>query len=385
MGLFVNIEGITKPMLARHYDDNGNLYEGVVSDFREKFIGSFEQKTNKNSDPSRSDLAAVMSALDSPVETLNDALEALIDYDQFFRFWAFEILVNHRDGHAGNTNNFYLYRNPADEKFNAILWGTDAAFQDLVRADAVPGLLAYSHLHRRLLEVPENKVRLENELRNLLDTVWNEEHILTRMDEISLIVEQYASDEDRALHPIQKEAMQTFISERRSELLSIYDEAFPEWPEDTIRGPICRKEVGTFTATFDAIWGTITDGVFTHGTESEFSFDIDGFQNAAWTRVGTRAGVHANGYEYIQFFGDDENRNRFVVSGRMPNDYYTPGTHELRSGEAFFGANWRNLDNLDVINRFTIGIGSITFDEAGTEDGDVLRGTMTAPIWVITP
>ena len=64
LGLFSNVESIKKRFIARHFDDNdGRLYEGTLrSDFAPNWINTFEAKTKK-SDPDRSDLIAIQTAL----------------------------------------------------------------------------------------------------------------------------------------------------------------------------------------------------------------------------------------------------------------------------------------------------------------------------------
>ena len=52
LGVYVNVESVKKPFLARHFDDNdGNLYEGTLSDFRTGWTSTFERKTNKSEPP----------------------------------------------------------------------------------------------------------------------------------------------------------------------------------------------------------------------------------------------------------------------------------------------------------------------------------------------
>ena len=66
LGLYVHVEEIKAPMLARHFDSaEGNLYEGTVSDFTPEYRGTFEKKTNEEADD-WSDVDAVLAALQDP-------------------------------------------------------------------------------------------------------------------------------------------------------------------------------------------------------------------------------------------------------------------------------------------------------------------------------
>ena len=112
-GVYGLVEEIDAHFLARQFaQPGGNLYEGTANDFRPDAIGGFDRETNQG-DPSRADLDAVLAALDAADAEVEAALAAVIDLDQFYRFWATEIVVWHRDGYSGNANNFYLYADPA--------------------------------------------------------------------------------------------------------------------------------------------------------------------------------------------------------------------------------------------------------------------------------
>ena len=83
MGLYVNVESIKKPFIRQHFsDDDGNLYEGTISDFREGWTGTFDQKTNE-SEPSKVRIDAISQVLLGPDEELVEELSKWIDFDQF--------------------------------------------------------------------------------------------------------------------------------------------------------------------------------------------------------------------------------------------------------------------------------------------------------------
>ena len=63
LGLYVHVEEIKPPFLARHFDSaEGNLYEGTISDFTLTHRGTFEKKTNEDAGD-WSDIDAVVAAL----------------------------------------------------------------------------------------------------------------------------------------------------------------------------------------------------------------------------------------------------------------------------------------------------------------------------------
>jgi hypothetical protein len=98
LGIYTHVEPIKKPFLARHFDnDEGNLYEGALSDFRPGWVDVFERKTNRD-DPDRSDIEALVPALTVDDAVLLDTLEPLVDLPRFFEMWAMDVLLMHGDG-----------------------------------------------------------------------------------------------------------------------------------------------------------------------------------------------------------------------------------------------------------------------------------------------
>jgi hypothetical protein len=127
LGLYVHVEEIKAPFLARHFaSTGGNLYEGTVSDFTPEYRGTIEKKTNEDEDD-WSDVDAVVAALQDPSDAGLAALAEVVDLDRFLTFWAVEVLVGHWDGYTGNRNNYRFYAEPGG-RFVFMPWGVDDAF-----------------------------------------------------------------------------------------------------------------------------------------------------------------------------------------------------------------------------------------------------------------
>ncbi|MEE8409843.1 MAG: CotH kinase family protein, partial [Myxococcota bacterium] len=100
LGLYVHVEGIKKEMLRRYFPDtDGNMYEAALSDFRPDWINTWERKTNEHPDgpqfDDRSGLEAIVTALAADDAGLVAALAPLINLDDFYTFWAMEVLIAH--------------------------------------------------------------------------------------------------------------------------------------------------------------------------------------------------------------------------------------------------------------------------------------------------
>jgi len=195
LGIYSNVESIKKRFLARHFSDNdGRLYEGTLSDFREGWTGTFEAKTNRD-DPDRSDIDAMVAALNMPDSELVAALASLIDIDHYINFWAMEVLVNHVDGYAGYANNFFLYNSPGTGLLEFIPWGIDGILTKGRESKAAYGhprsVMAVSKLPNRLYGLPATREKYITQLKHLLGTVWNEDQLLAEIERMRALISPY--------------------------------------------------------------------------------------------------------------------------------------------------------------------------------------------------
>ncbi|MXY88759.1 MAG: hypothetical protein F4Y92_07865 [Dehalococcoidia bacterium] len=262
LGLYIHLEEIKKPFLARHFASaEGNLYEGTVSDFTAEFRGTIEKKTNEDEED-WSDVDAVVAALEDPSDAGLAALGEIVDLDRFLTFWAVEVLVGHWDGYAGNRNNYQFYREPGG-RFVFIPWGVDQAFHlqdDPNPFDKIsnppPSVLALTAIPNRLYHDDEWQDRYVRRLKELLDTVWDEDELLASVDGLAAIVQEHALPERRAAAAADTERVRQFILKRRAEILDDLTPAPPEWPAP--EQP--EAERGSVEVRFEATWGSNRSG-----------------------------------------------------------------------------------------------------------------------------
>ena len=222
LGLYIHVEEIKAPMLARHFDSaEGNLYEGNISDFTPSHRGTIEKKTNEDADD-WSDIDAVAAALQDPSDAGLAALAEIVDLDRYLSFWATESLVGHWDGHAGNRNNYHFYREP-DGPFVFIPWGVDDTFHlkdDPNPFDDIsnppPSVLALSAIPNRLYNHPDWRAKYAARLKQLLDTAWNENELLASVDRMAAIVQEHALPEARDKAAEDTERIRKFILKRKA-------------------------------------------------------------------------------------------------------------------------------------------------------------------------
>lgn len=264
LGVYSNVEAIKPAFLRRHFGtEDGNLYEGALSDFRPGWVETFQKKTNET-DPDRSDLEALVPILEGPDADLVAELEAVVDLDAFITFWAMELIVMHADGYARNTNNFYLYDDPATGRFHFIPWGIDAImFSDVPlpweNGMAPPTTVwAEGVLAHRLYAIPATRDAYLARLQELLDAVWIEEDLLAELDRMEALLTPHVPLLELDEFHTTLDGVRDFVADRRAEL----EGALAGGPEDwskPLRDPWCIEPIGTidqtFTAAFEGLEG----------------------------------------------------------------------------------------------------------------------------------
>ena len=263
LGLYVHVEEIKPPFLARHFASaEGNLYEGTVSDFTPEYRGTFEKKSNEDA-ADWSDIDGVVAALQDPSEAGLAALADAVDLDRFLTFWAVEVLLGHWDGYSGNRNNYRFYREPGG-RFVFMPWGVDEAFHlkdDPNPFDNIsnppPSVLALTAIPSRLYQDDAWRAKYVGRLKELLDTVWNEDELLTSVDEMAAIVQEHSLPERRLAAAADAERVRQFILKRRTEILENLTPEPPDWPApDQAAASSGESESGKVDVRFETSWGS---------------------------------------------------------------------------------------------------------------------------------
>ena len=159
LGVYTNVESIRKQFLKRAFNDSdGDLYEGMINDFREGMYETFEIKDGAGK-KMKSIVRAVKALSKEGDDQLNELGQA-IDIDQFINFWVLEIITGHWDGYNGNLNNFFVYSSSEDKRLRFIPWGTDGTwsmFNPFIGAKTARMTNASSLLARTIYLHPETR------------------------------------------------------------------------------------------------------------------------------------------------------------------------------------------------------------------------------------
>lgn len=131
MGLYTNVEQIDKTFLGSRFSDkSGNLYKCTypadLSDLNKVYDdNSYELKTNENENNRDNLYSFIQFLTTSTDQKFEEHIEEYIDVEEYLKELAVEILAGHWDGYSYNKNNFYLYYNPEEKRFEYIPYDTD--------------------------------------------------------------------------------------------------------------------------------------------------------------------------------------------------------------------------------------------------------------------
>tara|TARA_B100001059_G_C17836659_1_gene588602 strand:+ start:3746 stop:5500 length:1755 start_codon:yes stop_codon:yes gene_type:complete len=191
MGIYSHVESIKKPFLEKNYNNkSGNLYEAQVADFGSALNDRFELKTNKTLND-RSDLDRLAQVFSLPDNEFITQIAQHIDLDEFITFWAVETLIGHWDSATGNNNNYYIYRNPEDNLFHFIPWGTDSAFttDEVLKPNSGPLFKNFS-LAKRLYDIEQTRSEYFSKINTLLTDNWVEAELLSKLQKVQQLTKK---------------------------------------------------------------------------------------------------------------------------------------------------------------------------------------------------
>ena len=287
LGIYSNVESYKAPFLTRRFGDaSGNLFEGTVADFHPRALGRIEAKSGSAAaqDPDVQRLAELLATAEAP--QLED-LEALVDIDNFLRYWAVESLIGFWDGYTQNQNNYFVYDNPQDGKFYFMPWGADCCFDpagspfgQFQGGPRTVSIRAESLLAHRLFTIEGIPDRYRKTMQHLLAEVWDEESLLAEVARVQSLTrgKLHARQESGRAglwgpRPLTANRLREFIRDRRTAIQAELD----RWPVDIParpRKPVYTTVVGSAQGSLRATWAakSLTEDP---GEVTDFTLRID--------------------------------------------------------------------------------------------------------------
>ena len=384
LGVYVVVEEIKKPFLRRHFnDDGGNLYEGTATDWREDFFGGFEQETNLD-DPSREDLQRVFDALEVDDDQLESALDQVVNLDEFYRFWAVESLIWHRDGYAGNANNYFIYADPDDNgRFRFLPWGPDSAFREDNRDNVPDSVLARSRITFRLYNHLPSRARYYEELNLVRQQLWDPAFLLDEVDRIELLLRDNLRPQDINFDAGLAE-MRAFLLTRNTTIDAVIEEGFPDWVAGMRTLP-CRVFSGDISGTFSASYGltSLVEGVAGNGT---LTFEYEG-ERFTFDSLGVRFREVNPTRRQLQMAGYiDDIRWLFTLNIPVNDPYFdvynAAGNYAFISPPFSSSLIERDLPGRLNLRRGDAGEGVLIFDQYSEVEGETVSGRFDASLYI---
>ncbi len=368
LGLFVHVESVKKPFLRTHFaSDDGNLYEGTLSDFRSGWTETFEKKTNE-ADTSHPEVDEVAAALLLDGEPMVQSLGKLLDVDEFIRFWALETLLGHHDGYTGNSNNFYLYGSPdpTNRDITFMPWGIDNLFGDAPSGPKVA--LTRSLLPQKLFSYEPTREKYIAALREVLDETWEDSEVLAEIARIESLIRPHVSIEEETAFTDGLDRLRQRVTGREAAFRAALDEIAGFTPEPLME-PLCFDEIGSVATSFDTTWeggGTATLSVMIDGSPLSLQQP---------TSVAVPSDDDPNG-ALVAIFADVADTGRVLLLLPVPQDVITPGTITVNSGILLFYP-----PGSEEFDRAVFAAGTLTFEEATTVTGEPVLGSAQLTLW----
>lgn len=383
LGIYSNVESIRSQMLARNFGDgDGELWEGTVTDFFPDWNRRFEKKNKK---ANYAQLEKITQLLGEENLDLNK-LSNEINIESFVKFWAMESLIGFWDGYCSNQNNFFLYRNPVDEKLYFIPWGVDSSFS---KTTPLPpfritprSVHSKSVLSNRLYRIPEIRDLYQQTLMSFLDEHWNEEKLLAEIERLETLL-QDELHEDNSDFVERSESYRKFVTWRRGVITREFKNGPPELPSRE-KTPMYFEPMGTATITFQTEWFEKTPRKPLEVGEVEIELALDG-QVVEIEEVG----VYAERSKWpseekvkpasivITVKQKSDDTKLVLGLGVADVDFHPSGDNHVEIGGIFILGN----SFMDEKGRMRMINGSVKIDEAGTKEGSTVKGSMEVVIF----
>lgn len=365
LGIYSHVETMNDRFVERVTGQQDvPLFEGTLSDLRAGWTDTYDLDSD----------AADLSQLEPLVEAIDsgdlDTIASVFDLDAFLRFSAAEVMTGHWDGYGWNTNNYYLYIDPADGLARFLPWGPDAAWSARNPGGGQDWIAANSALPRAVFTTEQGLSLYRDEAQRQVESVWSESAMLQRAGEmLDLIAPHFRPSAD-------ERGWLEGRLESQSRLMTAGLTGGPPSLSGPLRPELCLTERGSLDVTFDSTYGSL-EGSRPAGTCSlSLTWDEVAYDAVSGTHyTGTQYGRAANACIVPWGAGD------LLVYLEQPLEEHVTGAHQtehtVSTGTLYYqdastGGNWTSLSWLE---------GTLVLDTAAPTVGAEASGSYTATVW----
>ncbi|MCO4760200.1 MAG: CotH kinase family protein [Myxococcales bacterium] len=388
LGVYTHLESIKRGFLKRAFgDDTGHLYEGQLTDFRSPQLRMFEPK-NKDTDPDRGPIKAVATALLTPGAAVMDTVSKVVDVEAFLAYWSMEVITGFWDGYSGNLNNYYVYKDPADQLLKFIPWGADETFGREFdwadghlgeRGDLPSSVYAHGFLANRIYGDATGRKRYEAKLRGLLKDVWKEDEIEKWIDSVEKLVVPHLLATEVESHAGRVKKLRDFVTGRRAKIIGELDAGLVDWKRG-MRMITCAENKRVVTGWFETPWQSLSKDVLVTGT-GELTEELSGKKSKhSFVRALGGPIQGGKGARFQVGYGPLAGGKFGFMQLEMPMELVKPGTVKLDAGQGLGEFAFVDASSFDAEPVGFVITGSVTFEKVDLTEGTKLRATVNAPV-----
>lgn len=239
-GLYLSVEGLNGPMLARWYEATTHLYEGAYG--QDLFVGDVDGlEVDEGSELDRADVGTLANLFETVgIEGFYAATEGLVNWDQVVRMLATEVWIGHWDGYGPYRNNYYFHFDGAGV-LSILPWGTDQTFSWYLGALQGEGLV-----FQACMAADECREAYAGALRDVGDLVESLDLVDVVADQAAFLREAFIADTRREYDLNTHDAVLAetldFLANRTASVETELDCYFGDNPDPDADGFLCASD-----------------------------------------------------------------------------------------------------------------------------------------------
>ncbi len=235
LGLYTMVEQVDEKMLARFFKDKNGLLlkpqmvQGLpnLGDDWKPYEKRYGVRSEGKEAEAKRFIAFTKLVNDADDKTFAKEITSYLDVKSFARFIVLNSLVANLDSILSMGQNYYIYHDPEQNRFQFFPWDLNMAFGGFPMAGTSWQQMELSLLHPhagehklidRVLDLEGVKKIWLEEARQLLETVYRAEKINARIDALSKAIRPAIADESADALSMFEKAMSTTLPDAQSQL-----------------------------------------------------------------------------------------------------------------------------------------------------------------------